>query len=36
MTRRYLDFERRGLKARSETDRADDAHQPRIVAAAGQ
>jgi uncharacterized protein YndB with AHSA1/START domain len=35
MTRRYMDFERLGLKARSE--RVDgDGHQPRIEAAAGQ
>ena len=35
MMRRYLDFERYGLKARSESA-PDDAHQPRIVVAAGQ
>ena len=33
--RRYLDYERGGLKARSEAIAAD-AHQPRMVAAAGQ
>jgi hypothetical protein len=36
MMRRYLELERHGLKARSEAVAADDAHQPRIVAAAGQ
>ena len=35
LTRRYIDFERRGLKARSEASDGDG-HQPRIVAAAGQ
>ena len=36
MIRRYLDYERQGLKARSEAGVSEDAHQPRIVAAAGQ
>jgi hypothetical protein len=36
MTRRYLELERHGLKARSEAVVSDDAHQPRIVVAAGQ
>jgi hypothetical protein len=35
MMRRYLDFERGGLKARSEA-LAADAHQPKMVLAAGQ
>ena len=35
LTRRYIDFEARGLKARSETNDGDG-HQPRIDAAAGQ
>ncbi|MEO8694478.1 MAG: SRPBCC family protein [Acidimicrobiales bacterium] len=35
MTRRYLELERHGLKARSEAVASDDAHQPRIVVAAG-
>jgi uncharacterized membrane protein len=35
MIRRYLDFERHGLKTRSEAVVTDD-HQPRIVAADGQ
>jgi hypothetical protein len=36
MMRRYLELERHGLKARSEAVESDDAHQPRIVVAAGQ
>ena len=35
MTRRYIDFEARGLKARSEANEGDG-HQPRIDTAAGQ
>jgi hypothetical protein len=36
MTRRYLELERHGLKSRSEALAPDDAHQPKIVVAAGQ
>lgn len=35
MTRRYIDMEARGLKARAEANEGDG-HQPRIVTAAGQ
>ena len=35
LTRRYIDFERRGLKARSDASDGDG-HQPRIDVAAGQ